>query len=1361
MIDGPSGTDNYVSRPEEERVSIFINGGESLVHISGEPGVGKTWILSRTKQEYRGRYDIAVETIGEHYQIDDFYRVIYHAILQNLPEELKKEDTKLRGLSVGPVGGASWDKDSPDAPVLRQNYRDVLKEIADFYPDKNNLLICIDDIHKLSTTHQEVKDAVKEAARLLEGNITLVTAGQLKFDSLSSTVDISTFTAEQSILHLKEAFPEIPDQDAKKIHDELGGHPLYLDLLIESNDGDGPPTVPKGDIYNEIEKRYLKSLSDDEERFLLATSPLQILNEKVCAYVTPETHEVDQVTASRLLRSLSDRVIVQELGRDQNHLSQFKIHDTFREFLLGRLDDDEEIATHSRAFEYYAGQTRDLIASDDVSLETEVRSIRASLQHLSEETAGSSSDALIELINSCFTEDGLSIYPSILLIDKLKQWNAENLLDELKDAIIIRLDNEEKIAHQFYDDDAHISWAEELYSRGRFKDPDNVSLSFLSRIAGSHPEFTLRVIKQSDSDNPYVQRFFISICQDLPVPKAAEVSEYIAEWVRTTSKYHELVFHGLRLVKPFCENGEFDAAISIIGASLHSRPVNTGSQFDEDQGMTRYTITNTLDDVIDDLLTERSDNLVDLFRSKLEHSLRTDNGDSEYDTIAERRAIGQLDYIESNISELKHLLLDYFTETAEYWVNENPDSNERRYFILDLLDAPTTIRRVGLFLLGNHPKTFTDQVQTELLIVDNYYGKTTDFEFYRMLKTGFKHLELEQQHEICKIIREGPYTEDVHQRAEWLAEEEDKPESYFENRIKEKWRRDRLFLIRNSLPEGHAEYLEELLNKYGDPERSPDQPHYSTVVGGRVHERGPSRTEEYRKQSPKDVLTEAVEWEPPESSEWDIWERDEDGTIEEFNHVGFSRQLKELIQEQPEKYAREISILEDAEPQYATAAFRAFIEILDEGQTFPWDSIIYLCEAIAANPKNWSNGCRTNIAKLLHAGILNDGIEFPLGYETETKELLITLSNDSDPDDEVNQTSEEEAGNGNPAFVAVNSVRPMACDALVSYSIWLHDEKGQERTDDDLSKTIRSLIVDDSSLAVLSTIGRRLYSLWHLYEDLIEEYIERIFPRDLDGPSRTRFVTAWNSFTSHHGYWENNLIRPYYVHAICLLDAEEEDNGIQSKSIAAHIASAYITGNETLENEDSLVFKFYQNASSENAADVAASIATTATKDDGIDNHWDAVKKLWNWRLDIIESADLAQSEQDNQRLELMKFLNAARDTSTATLASEDDLIVRSFPFVSDYSFSFRTLEERFAESSDAYPAVAIDLYQELVDSVPSESWSTITRISQDDLRKTLYQNAVAKGGNPRRTALEVANRFVAEGLQMDRDFMDEHLGGS
>ncbi len=1332
-----------ISRPEEEIIVQYIQERESPIHVFGEPGVGKTTTLERVITEFSGDIHVDKRNIRANHSLPDLFREICHALFAALPDDKKEEGRQFAGFSFStPVagGGVSFEGVEAEASRAQRGYRDDLVGLSELFLESRPLIICIDDIHELSNDERKIRGAIREANDILPPQIVLITAGRLAWDDLQTAVSLSMFSEEQTVTFLQDVLPEMSPKRARRIHAQLGGHPLYIGLLAESDVEQELPDIPEQEVQKEIEKRYFGFLEPNERRLLLATAPIDELNEELCTQVVSGKYGFDRVTVGDILDSLSTRTVVQTMGRNVEGLQTYKVHDVFREFLQRR-SDDIELARRG-ACVYYAEKLIQLV-DDDRSLETEVDYVTSWSTHLSDHVLYEETDTIAQLVKETVADDGLRFYPLSLLIGEFKKRDATELPKEILDSVLASVNASCTMANDFYDTDLDQSWAELLFQNGEFTNPDSNLVSYLGRTAEAQPSFIGRVAEEIDTDDYKTLRFLISIGQDLSADDATIVGQQAATWIQDDEAYPYLASYVLRLASYLAENGEYDTVVEMLEVVLEPRDEN---QLDIDQGMVRYNLTKMLDESFDDLIAERGEQLIKIFGSKLMRALNQQNGKAA--KVAPRTSFADLSYVEDSRGNLEEILLEYFVQAVTDWVGKNPTGNTEAELVEELLSAASLFRRVGLYILSEHPESFGGTVQEELTTVENYREQQSPYEFYLALSSGFEYLDEDRQARVCEIIQDGPYTKAVEDQAARMAERGDESASYFEQRIRETWRRDRLYLIKEHLEGQYATQLDELVKKHGEPDQLPSQTPQPTIHGGIVHERGPAETEKFREQTAEEVLTTAVEWEPPES---DMRDKAEDAQLEDQNHLGFSRQLRELIMEDPQRYAREISVLEDANPRYAEAALRAFTELTDNGETFRWGSILELGQAITASPTTWSESARTNLARLINKGIVSDTTDFPDGFESTIESILRTLVTDPDPDTDRDQPPEGMAGHGDPPQVALNSVRPMALNAYITYLHW-QDNNTEDNLDQDLFDLIRDRICEDPSLAVRSVIGRRFGNLYTLDADLVEEHLVDIFPRDTDRTARRRFIAAWNSYTTNNQYWDSEDFRPYYRHALKLLDTDEDyAYQISLRSTTAHVVSIYLFEDEDIADENSLIRQFYEVADCDGENELA-SILSSSMGNDAVEERWEKIRELWSWRLDTLVPGEEANSS------ELYHYLDSVRNSTKTTLEEEDELIVRSLPFVANKNIHWRRLEEWFTEQSNSYPVVAIEFYEHLVKAVSCENWSAIARNSEAEKRTRLYKNAEAAGKDPLQTALEIADQFAAENNQMDREFLEKHL---
>ncbi|MBX0305769.1 ATP-binding protein [Haloarcula salinisoli] len=1351
MTENTASAPQSIPRPESEVVSDYIEEGESHIHISGGPGIGKTTTLQQITADIGTDYETDIREIRPNHSCEDFVREVCHSLFDHLPGDKTEEGKRVTGISISAVGGLSWDDEGPDATRAHFGYRDALIELSERFTEDQPLLICVDDIHKLGDNDKAIRGVIEETCDTLPSNVTLLTAGRLPFRDLETFVSLDTFTEEQTATLLRQAFPEIEDEQIEIVHEEVDGHPLYLGLLIESNDDAAALKLPDDEVYTAIEERYLQFLSPDERRILRATAPLRELHEAVCTYVLPDSYDLDRVAVAEILESLSTRTVVQLIGRTHTGLATFKVHDVFREFLAERWGRTEE--TQQRAFQYYA-ETSIELADENTELETEVHYITYCLEFLSDAVIRDQTETVSDLIAHVVADDGFSFYPASLLVTAFKTRDAEQIPDSIIEAVFAAIDARNEIANDFYDARLNRTWAERQLEQGAFETPSNILLTYLARITDNDPSFVQRTIDATRPTDERTKWSLISLGTDLPASGARTVGEKAIPWIQETDAYHDLAYRSLELHEHLCSLNEYDTALDLLDVILTPRQVDGNDQLDGNQGMTRYSLIQALEETFPDLCEERPDDLLEVLYTNLEDALRIEGVDGvEYEVLVKQNPVTELDYVDENRGKLKHILLEYFIRAVTTWIDQEPTAADRREFIEELLSGPVMFQRVGFTLLAAHPEHQVDLIETALLDEENYRDRPATFEFYHLLATAFDHLEEDVQAQVCENINNGPYI-DVEEKAEQLAQRRDESAQSLEQRLQETWRRDRFCLIQDTLPEPYVAQLEGLLEKHGEPDRVPSEPHQSAVTGGwgAVNERGPEETEELRDSPAEEVLTTAVEWEPPETERW---EPDEDGKLEEWTHVGFSRQIRDLIEEQPERYAREISILKDANPRYAEAAFRAFRELLDEGQTFPWSSIIALGTVIADDPVAWSTGSRTRLAMLLNKGMAVDETPFPEAHADEVRDILLVLVTDTDPDQEQDQPAEGVAGHGDPVRVAINSVRPMALNALITYAWWDTDQ-GDNDLEPVLRDAIEKRITEDQSLAVRTVIGRRFGTLWELDRNLVEQHLDTIFPRGESITEQRRFIAAWNSFTSHNVMWGYDVLRSYYSHAIELLDYGEDDAyEINVGSTATHVVSSYLFGEDSLSDDESLIARYYRVLSPEEATEVARTLANAIGKPE-VEEQWDSIRTLWDWRLDQLVNAE--ETEQRDHADEMRRFLDCVRESSATDIAQEHDRVRRSLSHVSTWDPHWRRIEEWIAGQSNTYPEISMELYGVLVEAAVQGDWSSAARTSQESHRKQIYEHAADASEEALQSARSIANHFAAERCEMDREFLNETL---
>lgn len=345
-------------RSEElQRAETKIREDDADLHISGEPGIGKSKFLENIQSRIGEDFCVIDQTIRHHHEPTDVARNILHEARaeasrrDNLPNKI----TGISGGFAGVSAGATTDQRATALHKLRELTEDWSGE---------QLIICIDDIHKLSDDNDIVRDVIEEILINLGEKVQLITVGQISLtrNDRMKTFHLNLFTPDETKQFIETKFGEVDKDTAKSVHDSLQGHPLYLDLLAESSDDEADLHLPEKEVFDTIQHRYLKTLPTETEEFLRKVAPLPELNER---NVNSILNDYSSTQIDRQLRDLNQQVIVQEVNRTEKGRKIYKIHEVFREYLLQKEDNVENI--HRTAFEFHANEILDIIIANDES----------------------------------------------------------------------------------------------------------------------------------------------------------------------------------------------------------------------------------------------------------------------------------------------------------------------------------------------------------------------------------------------------------------------------------------------------------------------------------------------------------------------------------------------------------------------------------------------------------------------------------------------------------------------------------------------------------------------------------------------------------------------------------------------------------------------------------------------------------------------------------------------------------------------------------------------------------------------------------------------------------------------------------
>ncbi|WP_336022644.1 ATP-binding protein [Halobellus salinisoli] len=318
----------WIREDEFYAVLQAVDDGVQSVHISGQPGVGKSTFLEELEEELLEWYRTRVLYVRE----GNTPTTLSQDLLieaRDAVGTLSALINKATGMSVG-ISPASAGVSTDD----RARHLRKLASLSESVNEYKRLIFFVDDVHKLDEP-EVTRDFLRELSSTLGENVHLITAGRLSFDDADYTVHLETFSREETANYFQEEHPDVDNETIDGVYEKLDGHPYYLGLLREAAGDDGTFEIPKEDTRDFIESAYLDSMSEAEEEFIRKTAGLAELDEDICSAVLDD---VSRTQARRTLDSLSTKAVVQELGRSEDTGDRvFKVHDLFQEFLSGRV----------------------------------------------------------------------------------------------------------------------------------------------------------------------------------------------------------------------------------------------------------------------------------------------------------------------------------------------------------------------------------------------------------------------------------------------------------------------------------------------------------------------------------------------------------------------------------------------------------------------------------------------------------------------------------------------------------------------------------------------------------------------------------------------------------------------------------------------------------------------------------------------------------------------------------------------------------------------------------------------------------------------------------------------------------------
>lgn len=857
---------------------------------------------------------------------------------------------------------------------------------------------------------------------------------------------------------------------------------------------------------------------------------------------------------------------------------------------------------------------------------------------------------------------------------------------------------------------------------------------YLARIAAEVPEQVLGAIGRiPDTPNPRVHEDVIVAATALPGELAAQVAKREARWLaRYEGHLMSLPRPAGDLLAHLAGEGEMSAAFALAGSLLKI----VVDPYYENRSSRRRAVALVGDWEYGRILEAAWPLMMAAEPEKafrfLCHRLAevVDLGyieDSGFDPTYIWRAA-----IENHAQNTGHSLLDTVIEAvrdiAIAEAEENPDGRDLVLAELGRHDAPV-FRRLALFVLAasGSPGQVAEALAAEAL----FNEVSIWHEYAELLRKRFGDLDVEQRAPVLALIAAGPDDRLKNFQRE-RGESEERIEAYGRH-----WRLQHYELIANHLEgEPKAQY-DAFLAEFGRP----DHPSFRSWVSHSSGPTSPYSAKELAEMGPAAVIGVLQSWIP------------EDEYPEGESKEALARILEVAVEKDAEGFAAVATEFVDLDPNYTRALLGGFAKATREKAAFSWKPALDVCERVTANPPTdtpvggdeaptrWLN--RT-IVSLLSDGLKEGETEIPFEERVRVWRLIEPHLDDPDP-------STERDNDGEPATVAINSVRGEALHAAINYAFWVERALAAEDSFDGISSLPEFAEAIDRrldtaiepSLAIRAVLGQWFVQFVRMDESWARTLVPGIFPSD--PRSVDSFAAAWNAYVVFNRAWISvfEILRESYDLAVERFEEVDEERytaGNPREHLGEHLVFLRFSGAISL-TADGLFSRFWSVAPVEIRKHVIRDVGWSLEHGNPqlSDEIRSRIVETWEWIVD--------QNPEDREALaEFGAWFGAHQLDENWLLAQGQRLLEQDIPLDPDH-----VVYDALPGLASRHPREVVEILRLMIVTEP-ERWSVLGSV--DEVRQTLAAIIDSGDDEARSAAVRVLNLLGARGMSEFRDLM-------
>lgn len=466
---------------------------------------------------------------------------------------------------------------------------------------------------------------------------------------------------------------------------------------------------------------------------------------------------------------------------------------------------------------------------------------------------------------------------------------------------------------------------------------------------------------------------------------------------------------------------------------------------------------------------------------------------------------------------------------------------------------------------------------------------------------------------------------------------------------------------------------------------------------------------------------------------------------------GLAKVFKEVIKARANEFYTDLDKFSNLDYVFVYEIIEAYRELWSEKVSIQWKDIwpklLEFCATIVNNDYFWSEeaskkresfvGNRywmvTSIAMLIEAGTKSDEHAFEPSLLPKAKEILLQLL--------AGQEGEEFKNESNAVSIAINSPRGHCIEALINHSLRscrvAYKERGEYSSawqeyesiyDDELRRS-------DQGEHEFSTLVS-LYLLNFLY--MSREWVQNNLSRIFDQSNYQKWLCAMQGYshinTVHKDVY--NFLKEHGDFIKALTDENLKDH--VHEKVIQNIVVSYISGDESLDDRNSLICLLLERAQFEELRHLIWFIWTLRGKDQGILSS--KVSELWPKMLAIIDVKTREGRKLSSLLCHWATFIDDINDINR-------NWLLRVVPYAEE-DYTSPDLLKNLARISKSQPFEAQRIWLAMLTSYSYD-------YPEESIREILA-NLIAVGQEGERKAKEIVDAYIRHGVERPRVWLME-----